>query len=232
MKTRNSKRIPERAFTLIEIMVSLAILGMIMTSLYSVWSAMLRATKTGNDSADRVQRARIARATVQTALESVQLYQANMPYYAFEANTENENFAFLSFVSRLPSDFAGTGMFPNFPVRRVTFEVVDDGSNGLPQLNMSQRLLLSDTNETDESYTMALVTNIGLFNLEFWDTNEGEWVVEWIETNYLPPMARLIIGYDGETDAENLHTSVVGLNSQPVPVELQMQRSSRNPPRR
>jgi hypothetical protein len=45
-------------------------------------------------------------------------------------------------------------------------------------------------------------------------------------------MARLIIGYDGETDAENLHTSVVGLNSQPVPVELQMQRSSRNPPRR
>jgi type II secretion system protein J len=226
MKTARFESKTGRAFTLIEILVAIAILGMIMSSLYSVWSAMLRATKTGNDSADRVQRQRIARSAVQTALESVQLYQANMPFYAFEADTENEDFAFLSFVSHLPRDFPGTGMFPNFPVRRVTFEVVEDGSNGLPQLNMSQRLLLSDTNEIDESYTMALVTNIGLFNLEFWDTNEGEWVVEWMETNYLPPMARLVIGYDGDTDADKLHTSVIGLGSQPVPLELQIQRQS------
>ncbi|MBG87911.1 MAG: hypothetical protein CMO80_13555 [Verrucomicrobiales bacterium] len=219
MRTHFQRR-SQLAFTLIEVLIAIAILGLVMSSIYSIWAAMLRATRTGNDAADRIQRERLARQTIETALGSVQFYQANMDYYAFVADTENEDFTFLSFVSHLPESFPGSGLFPGFPLRRVTFEVVEEGSNGMPQLNMEQRLLLSDTNEIEESYTIALVTNVGLFNLEFWDTNEQEWIIEWTATNHLPPMARLVMGYDGEKE-NDLFTSVIRLSSQPVPMAMQ-----------
>lgn len=214
-------------FTIIEIIVAIAILGMVMTAIFSVWESMLRATRVGNAAADRVQRERIARDSIRRALDSVQVYSANQNYYGFVADTEDEKYALLSFVSHLPEDFPGGGMFPNQPVRRVSFEVDQDGSNGLPQLVMRQELILSDHEETDESYPMVLITNLGLFNVEFWNTNAGEWEYEWKDTNSLPVMMRLVLGYNGE-DEENLHVGVVRINGSPVPKELQ----TRNAPAR
>ena len=138
---------------------------------------------------------------------------------AFETDTEDEQFAFLSFVSRLPTDFPGGGMFPNKPLRRVSFEVEPEGSNGMPQLVMRQELLLSDHEEVDESYPMVLVTNVGLFRLGFWNTNDGVWDAEWTSTNSLPPMILLEMGYDGESE-DDLYTSVVGVSANPIPREL------------
>lgn len=219
MKTKCHIRSRWGAFTLVEIVISIAILSVMVIAIYNVWASILRATKIGNNAADRVQRERIARKCLERSLASVQLFQENMPYYGFIADTEDEQFAFLSFVSRLPSDFPGGGMFPNQPLRRVTFEVEPDGSNGFPQLMMRQELLLSDHEEIDQSHPMVLVTNIGLFNVEFWDTNSGEWEFEWTSTNSLPPMLRLVMGYDGESE-EDLYTSVIGISGSSVPREL------------
>lgn len=210
-----------KAFTIIEILVAVAILGMIMTAVFTVWETMLRASRVGNAAADRVQRERIARDTVRRALDSVQVFGANQRHYGFVADTEDEKFAFLSFVSHLPEDFPGAGMFPDQPVRRVSFEVEEDGSNGFPQLVMRQELILSDHEEVEETYPMTLITNLGLFSVEFWNTNDSEWMIEWRDTNSLPPMMRLFLGYNGE-DEENLHVSVVRINGAPVPAELQV----------
>jgi prepilin-type N-terminal cleavage/methylation domain-containing protein len=218
-----------RGFTIIEIIVAVAILGMIMTAVFTVWETMLRASRVGNAAADRVQRERVARESIRRALDSVQVFGANQRHYGFVADTENDRFAFLSFVSHLPEDFPGGGMFPDQPVRRVSFEVQEDGSNGLPQLLMRQELILSDHERVDESYPMTLITNLGLFNVEFWNTNDTEWMAEWADTNALPPMMRLIVGYDGE-DEKDLHVSVVRINGSPVPSELQV-RAQRAPGR-
>ena len=82
-------------FTIIEILVAIAILGMVMTAVYTVWETMLRATRTGNAAADRVQRERIARDSIRRALDSVQVFAANQGHYGFVADTEDEKFAFL-----------------------------------------------------------------------------------------------------------------------------------------
>ena len=207
-------------FTILEVLVAVAILGMVMTAVFTVWDTMLRATRIGNSAADRVQRERIARDSIRRALDSVQVFSANQRHYGFVADTEDDKFAFLSFVSHLPEDFPGGGMFPNQRVRRISFEVDEDGSNGLPQLVMRQELILSDHEEVDESYPMTLITNLGMFAVEFWNTNDGEWMIEWEDTNSLPPMMRLILGYNGD-DEENLNMSVVRINGSPVPAELQ-----------
>jgi len=212
---------------MVEIIIATAILATVVIAIYAVWESILRATRIGNDAADAVQRERIARDCIRRALHSIQVYSANNDYYGFIADTEDEQFAFLSFVSYLPEDFPGSGMFPNQPVRRVTFEVDPEGSNSLPQLVMRQELLLSDHEEMDESYPIVLVTNLGLFNIEFWNTNSGEWEFEWTNTNALPPMMRLVLGFDGD-DEKNLHTSVVGINAAPVPREIHAPNSQPN----
>lgn len=212
---------------MVEVLIAAAIMAAIIIAIYSVWESVLRATRVGNDAADAVQRERIARDSIQRALYSIQVFPENRDYYSFIADTENEQFAFLSFVSYLPQDFPGSGMFPNQPVRRVTFEVEPEGSNGLPQLVMRQELLLSDHEETDESYPIVLITNLGLFNVEFWNTNAGEWEYEWLDTNSLPPMLRLVLGFDGDAE-ENLYTSVVGINANPVPREVHSPSNQQN----
>ena len=209
-----------------EIIISTAILAVLVISIYNVWDSVLRAARVGNDAADAIQRDRIARASIQRALNAIRVFTANQASYAFIADTEDEKFAFLSFVSYLPQDFPGSGMFPNHPVRRITFEVDPDGSNGLPQLVMRQELLISDHEEMDQSYPMVLVTNLGLFNLEFWNSNDGEWEYEWLDTNALPPMMRLVMGFNGDEE-KNLHTSVIGINAVPVPIEFQRGKDGR-----
>src|SRR4051794_40200498 len=47
------------AFTLVEIMIAIGILALIMTAIFSTWTAILRSTKVGLDTAAAVQRARI-----------------------------------------------------------------------------------------------------------------------------------------------------------------------------
>src|SRR5438128_1577215 len=53
------------AFTLIEIMIAITILALVITAIYSSWTAILRASKAGLDAAASVQRARIAVRTLE-----------------------------------------------------------------------------------------------------------------------------------------------------------------------
>jgi len=223
---------PTRAFTLIEIIIAAAILSVIVIAIYSVWESILRATRIGNAAADRIQRERIARDSIQRALNSLLVFPENQQYYSFIAETEDEKYALLSFASYLPQDFPGTGSFEGERVRRVSFEVEPEGSNGFPQLVMHQEHLLADPEaEERQSLPIVLVTNLGLFQVEFWNTNSGEWEYEWLDTNSVPQMMRLMIGYNGE-DEDNLFTSVVGVNATPVPREVHSWLSRQGGPQR
>ena len=57
-----------RGFTLLEIMVALALFGLIAAAIYSSWFAIMRGAKVGLSSAAKVQRSRIAMQTIEEAL--------------------------------------------------------------------------------------------------------------------------------------------------------------------
>lgn len=208
------------AFTIIEIIIAAAILGVIVIAIYSAWESILRATRIGNAAADRIQRERIARDSIQRALNSILVFPENQEFYSFIAETEDEKYALLSFTSYLPPDFPGSGFFLGERVRRVSFEVEPDGAHGLPDLVMHQERLMDEQEEDErKSVPIVLLTNLGLFQIEFWNTNSGEWEYEWLDTNSVPPMMRLILGFNGDEE-ENVFTSVVGANATPVPREV------------
>src|SRR5437763_1795490 len=90
-----------RAFTLLEIMLALAIFAAVMIAIYSSWMSIVRGSTVGAEAAREAQRSRVAVRTLENSLVSLQMFQANMNYYYFLADTSGD-FASLSFVARLP----------------------------------------------------------------------------------------------------------------------------------
>jgi general secretion pathway protein J len=177
-----------RAFTLMEIMLALAILGMIVASIFSSWMAIVRGAETGKKAAAAVQRSRIAVRTLQDALMCARSFEANPDYYTFEA--KNGSDATLSFVSCLPQSFPRSGRFGEFDVRRVTFSL-EPGPDYGRQLVLRQRPVLMEWNIDEKEHPIVLARNVKAFEMEFWDDKKHEWLDEWTETNKLPWMVAI-----------------------------------------
>lgn len=214
----------DRAFTLIEILIAMAILGAIVTAIYASWTAILRGAKVGLDAAADVQRTRIAMRTVEEALSSAVMFSKNAYFYGFESDTSG-NFAMLSFVSRLPDSFPGGGMFPGQPLRRVTFGVEPD-AGGVNQLVMRQMPVFQVLEAGEQPYPIVLSRKVSQFGLEFWDSKLNDWTYEWVQTNQLPPLVRVSLGF-GEAKknlvrAEDLAIREIALASVAVAPEHQV----------
>ena len=67
------------AFTLVEIMVAIGIFSLVLAAIYSSWTAILRASKTGLEAAASAQRARITIRVLEDSLGSAQSFGAHQP---------------------------------------------------------------------------------------------------------------------------------------------------------
>jgi len=153
MKTLKAKA--RRAFTLVEIMIAVAIFAAVMIAIYSSWSAILRGKRIGQDAAAAAQRSRVAVRALENSLMSLQMFVANIKYDYFSADTSGD-FATLSFVARLPKSFPRSGRFGDLNVRRVTF-AVESGHDSKRQLVLRQTPLLMDPDKDKDEQENPLV---------------------------------------------------------------------------
>jgi type II secretion system protein J len=212
-----------RGFTLVEILIAMAILMVIISAIYSSWTAILRSSQAGLKAAAEVQRVRMTMKCLEESLASTVYFTENAAYYSFETDTASD-FAYLSFVSRLQPTFPGSGLFPDQPMRRITFEVVP-GENG-NDLRMTQASLLQVLQQTEEAYPITLMTNVSHFTLEFWDDQNQDWAYEWLETNSVPQMIRFSVGF-GKTGnspyaQEDVQSKTVFIAGMAITKEYQM----------
>jgi len=182
---REGSRI-QAAFTMIEVLLAIGIFGLVMIAIYSSWSSIMRGTRMGLTAAAEVQRTRVAIHSLEEALGSAVMYADNSIYYSFYADTAG-NFAFLSFVARLPESFPGSGLFAGQSLRRVTFQVDKER-----KLTLSQSTLLDIAKQP---YTITLAPNTRVFAMEFYNPRMNEWIPEWISTNQLPTMVRVAMDF-------------------------------------
>lgn len=196
-------KIRRSAFTLVEIMVAIGIFSFVLAAIYSSWTAILRASKTGLEAAASAQRARITIRVLEDSLGSAQSFAANLPYYYFDA--ENGSEASLSFVARLSKSFPRSGKFGDLDVRRVTFRV-EPAPDGGRQLVLRQNPLVMDLDQDEIEHPIVLARNVKGFEMQFWasDKNPPDWVDEWREqkTNQLPALVMVTLQL-----ADNPHSS-------------------------
>lgn len=177
-----------RAFTLIEIMVAIALFMLVIAAIYSTWAVVMRATVVGQAAAANAQRERIALRTIEDSLMCVQSFQASQKYYSFIL--ENGDSPMLSFAARVPDVFPRNGKFGDFNLRRVTFQL-EAGKDGMKNLVLRQNPILMDMDEDEKKYPLVLASNVKKFIVECWDTNKFEWIDEWTDTNSIPPSIRV-----------------------------------------
>lgn len=221
----------QQAFTLVEIMIAIGIFSMVMVAIYGSWSSILRSTRIGQDAAAEAQHIRMAVRCLEDALLSVQAYTENAQHYAFYADTGGD-YGYLSLAAHLPKSFPGGGIYGDQSVRRVSFSV-DPGPERQNQLVMRQIPLLSPTNAaSDLSYSVVLAEDVSAFLLEFWDSNRGEWMRDWVLTNQLPKMVRFTLGIGRQRAFQGrpreIITRDVALNATAIPVEFQMGTATAN----
>jgi prepilin-type N-terminal cleavage/methylation domain-containing protein len=196
-----------RAFTLIEIMVSIVIFSVVVAAICSTLMLIIRATEVGQAAAARAQRQRVVMSTIENSLMCVQSFQASPQYYSFI--TENGDAPILSFAARLPTVYPRNSKFINpalgrdFKLRRVTF-TLEPGPDRQNNLVLRQKPILTDMDEAEQNDPLILAQNVKKFAVECWDTNQLTWVDEWDNTNALPPMVlvELVLG-DDNAEANN-----------------------------
>lgn len=217
------------AFTLIEIMIAIGLMSMIIAAIFAVWTAILRSSKVGKDTAVAVQRARITVRIIEDSLASAQCFIKNSDYYGFVA--ENGDEPTLSFVARLANSFPRSGKFGDLDVRRLEFSI-QRGTDSPRELVLRQRPLLMEFDQEEKDNPIVLAKNVRAFELRFYDKDKrptssspDDWPDEWTQTNKLPTLVQvtLKIGDNASSDsAEQVITRIVAIPSVQVRPEYQM----------
>lgn len=217
---------PVRAFTLLEILLAVAIFSLVMAAIYSSWLLILRATKVGQEATAQVQRRRMAVWAIEDALTCVQSFQASIQYYTFVVQNGDE--PLLSFTARLPDNFPRHGEFGDLNVRRVAFSV-EPGPNSEEDLVLRQNPIVMDMNKDEEEHPLVLARDVKSFTVECWDPVANDWSKKWNNTNQLPMMVRFTLVLGGDKNNGTLDdttptlavTRVVGIPSIMVPTIVQ-----------
>jgi prepilin-type N-terminal cleavage/methylation domain-containing protein len=217
------RRKNRRAFTLIEIMVSIAIFALIVAAVYSTWVLILKSSQVGQSAAARVQRQRIAVRTIEDSLTCIQSEQASPQYYGFLVlNGDTPQF---SYVARVPDIFPRNGKFGDFNLRRLTFAVEQD-SGSVKNLVLRQNPLLMSMDQDEQTTPLFLARDVKDFKVECWDTNQLQWDTEWDDTNAIPPLVRvtLTLNNNGGGDSESPTLTIqreIAMPSESMPAFVQ-----------
>ena len=214
-----------RAFTLIEIMLAIAIFSIVVAAIYSTWILILRSSKIGREAAAQVQRERIAVGTIEDSLTCIQSFQSSMQYYYFVV--QNGDQPLLSFTARVPDVFPRNGRFGNFNLRRLTFTVEPgpDAIGSEKDLVLRQNPILMNVDEDEQHYPLVLARNVKDFVVECWDTTTMQWDTEWLDTNSIPPVVRISLQLGDNADSGSAAalaiTHLVALPSITTPTAVQ-----------
>jgi type II secretion system protein J len=196
------------AFTLIEVMVAIAIFALLTAAVYSTWVVILKSSQVGNAAAARVQHERIAIRTLEDSLTCIQSFQASMGYYTF--NVTNGDQSSLSFVARVPDIFPRDGKFDS-NLRRLTYAVEAGGEDSERDLVLRQNPILMDLDADEQQIPLVLARNVKSFVVECWDTNAQDWVDSWDSTNSLPPMVRITLTLTLDNKGDSYNTTAPAL---------------------
>ncbi len=214
-----------RGFTMIEILLAIAIFSGVVLAIYKSWEAIVKSRAIGERAAVEAQRERMARIVVEQALSGLVMYGENSPFYSFETDTSG-SFALMSFVARLPESFPGSRSFAGQQLRRVTFYVDQDRQRN-NRLILAQGPVLQILDKDAEPHSIVLAKNISRFQLMFWDPDGQEFVDEWALTNQAPPLvvAQMGFGVDrrrGRATPQSYAEAKVAPPSKSIPSEYQI----------
>ncbi|MBX3731971.1 MAG: prepilin-type N-terminal cleavage/methylation domain-containing protein [Verrucomicrobiae bacterium] len=195
------------AFTLIEVLVATFVFAIVLASLFGTWRVIARSTESAISLAAEAQRTRLALQCIEEALSATEMFQSNLRWYSFLADTAGP-YAEVSFAANLSDSFPGSGFFLGQRLRRITLRV-EPAPEGGNHLVMHQTPLLAPLDGDVETYPLVLATEVSLFQLRFWDRRRSEMIEDWTTTNQIPMVVEVILGTGTENRLSRRPAAIV-----------------------
>lgn len=187
MRSRDSYRSPT-GFTLLEVLLAVAVLGMLVTAVYSTWSAALNSWRRGSEATEAFQRQRIVMDALGDLTQSTIFFQQSAALYAFVAKTNPGLGDSISFVTASdaylpPSEAIAAGM------RRVTISLEQDQYRRtyLAIVN-APALRPNDDPSLPQLQAHVISMDVSGFSVDYLNPQDRTWSKKW-EENQFPPLA-------------------------------------------
>jgi prepilin-type N-terminal cleavage/methylation domain-containing protein len=175
-----------RGFTLVEVLLAVTILGLVVTAVYSTWSAALMAWRRGSDASEVFQRQRIVMDALTELAQSVVYFGASPSLYAVSGRSkpgwgDTVSFVTASDVLLPPSEAIDAGM------RRVTISLEQDeyGRKYLAIVN-SPAVSGDETNITAVLQAHVLSMDVSGFYVRYLDPRNSAWQDAWEDASMIP----------------------------------------------
>lgn len=207
--------------TLIEVMISLAVLGMLMVSVWSSFNGTLRAMEVGEEIQNRYSIVRNGMLRMESEL--------SMAYLSFNRPLDDtRHYTLFDGRDSFDSDSVTFSAFAHLRVRKDAdesdqsviqyFLEADPDDNSRTHLyRRESRRLTGDIPEDLERYYPAyvLVEDVVSFDLKYWNVQDLDWQDEWRTTaldyqpDRLPPRVKIRLGILDGDDVVFFTTQVV-----------------------
>jgi prepilin-type N-terminal cleavage/methylation domain-containing protein len=188
------------AFTLLEVVLAVTILGLVMTAVYATWSAGLNGWKRGSAISAAFQRERVVMDTLTELASTIVYFNSPDEVYAVQATHDDWKGDTVSFVTSsdvsLPqteSSIAG--------MRRVTIALERD-EQGNPFLAIVNTPALEPADSSSQDETHVLSADVCGFQVRYRDPLDESWKDEWENTRAIPSAIEFTVafgGSDGQT---------------------------------
>ena len=212
----NRQKTRKNAFTLVEAIVAVAILGMVAFMVFRSLLSVLDATKMGAEAADHVQRERVAIKTVEDGLRGMVYYEQNQGMYALTVNPDPD-IPSVSFVSRVPPNYIGSRQFTGQTLRRLEFCVEYTNDSRALILKQSHVMRTPDGEETEPVVRSVLAPDLAEFIIHFWSTSAEDWIDDWTQTNSIPSRVKVEMALTrmdgGSIQLSNVHKREIVIHS-------------------
>ena len=198
MPFRHSHR-SQAGFTLLEVLLAVAILGMLMTAVYSTWSAALNSWRRGSDVSEAFQRERVVMDALMELTKSAVFFAPSASLYAFIA-TKNPGLGdSISFVTASdaylpPSETISAGM------RRVIISLEQDQYRRTYLAIVNEPALRPDDDKTlapPQAHVISM--DVSAFTVRYRDPRDGSWSDKWEEDQFPPSAVEYTVAF-GERD--------------------------------
>jgi prepilin-type N-terminal cleavage/methylation domain-containing protein len=184
-----------QAFTLLEVMLAVTILGVVVAAVYTTWSTALTAWKRGTQVLDSFQRERVVMETLQNLTRSA-LYFTSVPdLYQVRGETTPGLGSTVSFVTGsdvlLPHPEATT-----IGLRRVALGMQRD-ENGVVYLGIANLPAVLGA-EADEWVWHVLSADVVGFGVQYRHPQHGTWSDRWEEPHLVPAALMFTVAFRGQ----------------------------------
>jgi prepilin-type N-terminal cleavage/methylation domain-containing protein len=197
MPSRHLQR-SSTGFTLLEVLLAVAVLGMLVTAVYSTWSAALNSWKRGSDATEVFQRQRIVMDALGELTQSAIFFQQSAALYAFVGKTNPGLGDSISFVTASdaylpPSETISAGM------RRVIISLEQDQYRRTYLAIVNEPALRPDDKSLEPPQAHVISMDVSGFSVQYRSPQDGKWSEKWEEDQFPPSAVEYRVTF-GERD--------------------------------